>query len=265
MPTLKHDYTKVRADEEMYGKGYVFNTLPRKAFDAFSPDALGLGDISQDGHYVQVLSAMFDLEGFTSFCNQPESHLVVPEFLGRYLQWMFNTIKQKFREGDEGDKVRIWGSIPFFVKFLGDGLLMLWDTEYSAGYTGVRNIITRLVEISDEYVTEFVPDVARHCSNVPKLLRCGVARGQVVSIGDFGDYVGSCINVSARLQKLGGTRFAVSRRGLDLSEASGYPAADVFVLKQVALRGIGNTELVYLLRDDFEALSSDDKAAFRNI
>ena len=40
-------------------------------------------------------------------------------------------------------------------------------------------------------------------SRVPLKLRCGIARGQIMSIGDASLFVGPCINVAARLQKLG--------------------------------------------------------------
>src|SRR4029077_11901818 len=50
----------------------------------------------------------------------------------------------------------------------------------------------------------------------PPVLRCGIARGTVFCVGDGEDYVGSCINMAARLQRLQGISFAFNRRGFDL-------------------------------------------------
>src|SRR5207237_1197142 len=128
----------------------------------FTPAALGLGDVSREGKYVQALAAIYDLEGFTDFSNQVDSHLVLPEFLRRYLDWFFSTVRNEHREGTVGDRVKVWGSLPFFVKFLGDGLLLLWDTQYSGGMNGVRSIVLRAHNLTTKYQSEFLPEVSQH-------------------------------------------------------------------------------------------------------
>jgi class 3 adenylate cyclase len=89
-------------------------------------------------------------------------------------------------------------------------------------------------------------------------LRCGIARGQIISIGDGNDYVGSCINLASRLQKLSQLTFAISRRGFDLSEEK-YKPWKYFVLKKVELRGIGKEELVYVKEHEFDALRAAER------
>jgi len=54
-------------------------------FKKFNASLLDLGDISKDGEYFEALAAIFDLEAFTSFCNQIDPHLVVPEYLNEFL------------------------------------------------------------------------------------------------------------------------------------------------------------------------------------
>src|SRR5438477_5701693 len=132
MPTLKHTYALRAIDRSKYpiddGRKYVFRTLSKKAFDGFTPTSLGLGDLATEGRYVQSIAAIFDLEGFTAFCNQVDSHLVIPEFLTRYLDWLFARVREELKESEEDDRVALWCDLPFFVKFMGDGLLFLWDT-----------------------------------------------------------------------------------------------------------------------------------------
>jgi hypothetical protein len=130
MARIDLHYTGIPADEYKYGKGYSFLSLTKNDFDSFNDSILGLGNISHPGAYVQALAAFFDLEGFTSFGNQVDSHLVIPEFLQRYLPWLFKTIAEKFKEGETSDTVTLWGTLPFYAKFLGDGVLFIWDTQH---------------------------------------------------------------------------------------------------------------------------------------
>jgi len=262
MPTLNHEYIKIAAEETKYGKGQYFRSLPKSTFNAFTPEVLGLGDISREGSYIQALAAVFDLEGFTAFCNQVDSHLVLPEFLTRYLEWLFTTLREKFKEGEDGKRVKLWSDLPFFTKFLGDGLMFLWDTTPMLRGGPIRNIVITSFDITREYCKIFLPEIRRHVSNPPHRLRCGIARGQVVSVGNQGDYVGSCINIAARLQKLASLSFAVSRRGLDFSTPIPHTFFQRIVLKRVALRGIGADELVYVLSEEFDNLTPDDRASF---
>lgn len=262
MPTIKLPYVRVPADEEKYGKGFSLNSLSEEQFDSFNYKILGLGDPSIDGEYIQSLAAFFDLEGFTDFCNQIGSHLVIPEFLNRYFQWLFSTLKTQFREGKSEGKVRIFGSLPFFAKFLGDGILFLWNTRYSGGFSGICNIVGNLMAIKDAYMTDFLEDIQTHVAKPPKMLRCGIARGQIISIGDGSDYVGSSINVASRLQKLSSLSFALSRRGFDLSKNITHPIRKLLILKKVDLRGLGNEELIYIESTEFDKLTPVEKETF---
>jgi class 3 adenylate cyclase len=266
MPKIDFTYSQMAADPQRYGPGFVFNAIPRAEFDAFNPAMLGLGDVTRSGTHVQALAVFVDLEGFTDFCNQVDSHLVIPEFLSRYFEWMFRTLADQFREGEQDGRVRIWGSLPFYAKFLGDGLLFLWDADRSPGLSGVVNIARNMLDVTQLYEAQFVPQVRRAVSKPPARLRCGIARGQICAIGGGTDYVGSCINVASRLQKLASLSFAVSGRGFDLSKAPDGEGTlrSFLVLKLTSLRGVGDQELVYVRRDEFEALHPADRAAFQD-
>jgi class 3 adenylate cyclase len=195
-------YRRVPADEEKYGKGFSLNSISNVEFQSFNQSLLGLGDISKRGEYVQALAAFLDLEGFTDFSNQVDSHLVVPEFMTQYLTWTFNSLSELFKEGESDGRVRVWGSLPFYAKFLGDGLLFLWDTEFSGGESGTLNIVDRLFRLTKSYRTNLLPELRKHVSKPPQRVRCGIARGQVMTVGDGEDFVGSCLNIASRLQKL---------------------------------------------------------------
>jgi hypothetical protein len=82
-----------------------------------------------------------------------------------------------------------------------------------------------------------------------------------MTVGDGNDFVGSCLNIASRLQKLSLLSFAVSRRGIDLT--MNPKLANKFVLKQVELRGIGKEELVFVRNSEFQALPAKEQKLFK--
>ena len=86
--------------------------------------------------------------------------------------------------------------------------------------------------------------------------RCPLAGGR--------DFVGACINLASRVQKLGKLGFSVLATGFDLSRVPAERLRDVLVKKrtQVRLSDQQSWELVYVVKSEFEALEPKDKADF---
>jgi|ERR1051325_4081407 class 3 adenylate cyclase len=260
MPKTNFTYTEIPGSR----KNEVLISLSNRGFKSFNSSILGLGDISEEGEYVQALAAIFDLEGFTPFSNQVDSHLVIPEFLKRYIDWLFISLAEEFKHGEKANRITLWADLPIFTKFLGDGLLLLWDTSDTSP-TVIYNIVGSLYQIIIRYQTEFLPLMKKHVSNPPSKLRCGVARGQIITIGEGNDFVGPCINIASRLQKLSQLTFAISRRGFDLSEVSQHISYfQQFILKKVNIRGVGSEELVYVHKKEFRQLPLAERKLFEN-
>ena len=238
-------------------------TLTSEQFDRFNPDVLGLGDISTPSTQVEALAAIFGLSGFTNFCSQVDPHLAVPEYLSCFLDWLFGEIRKgSIRESHEEEKI-LWASLPFLAKFSGDGVLFLWDARNMGG-AEICNVVTSLWEICGNYVREFYPAIRKVATQPPKILRCGVSRGMVFSVGNGEDYVGPCINIAARLQKLSSLTFCFSRRGFDIEKHMPEETAANYLLKSVSLRGIGEDELVWVRKEEFDNLADEEKALFRS-
>lgn len=245
------------------GKQNRVRLLANEEFDRFNPDALGLGDISSPSSQVEALAAVFDLSGFTNFCSQVDPHLAVPEYLSRFLDWLFAEIKAGFVKESTEEEKTLWAGLPFLAKFLGDGVLFLWDTRDMGG-AEICNVVTSLWEICGNYSLAFYPMIRKIVTQPPKLLRCGIARGTVFSVGNGEDYVGPCINIAARLQKLSSLTFCFSRRGFDIENHMPGETAAKYVLKILSLRGIGEEELVWVRREEFDDLQAEEKSSFRN-
>jgi hypothetical protein len=245
--------------------GKKIKLLKKAKYDSFGLGLLGLGDISQASNSVEAIAAVYDLEGFTNFCKQIDPKLSVPLFLSRFLAWLLGDIKNEMTRTKYEEGLSLWCPLPFLVKFLGDGLLVLWDVS-AAGDIARRNIVLSNRQTCQHYVAKFFPSIRDKVVDPPPVLRCGVAMGTVYSVGNGNDYVGSCINMAARIQKLPGLTFAFNRRGFDLDD----PGSDAFfqkqiVVKRIAIRGIGDNELIGILNKEYQSMSARERKLFRDV
>ena len=79
----KDSYVEVDKD------GEKIKLIKKDAWVKFNSSVLGIGDISNESISKSVICTIFDLEGFTKFCNQIDPDLVIPVFLKKYLDWFF--------------------------------------------------------------------------------------------------------------------------------------------------------------------------------
>ena len=237
--------------------------MDKEILSGFAPSILGLGDISTPAREIEAVAAVFDLAGFTRFCNQVDPHLAVPRFLSGFLDWLFERIKSGLAIYDIGASKVLWAELPFLAKFLGDGVLFLWNTRGMSEKLVCR-IVTTLYEICSAYKSEFYPEISLAVDKPPTTLRCGVARGRVFSVGNGKDYVGHCINIASRLQKLSLLTFCFPHRGFYVREYMDASYRQNFVQKRITIRGIGENELVWVLNDEFEKLPEKSRELFRN-
>ncbi len=238
--------------------------MKHEVFSRFNPTLLDLGDITQPSQITNTICAVFDLEGFTNFCKQIDPQLSVPIYLSRFLDWIFAAIAAETVQEKMAAGVKLWHGLPFFTKFLGDGLLILWDISPMSSIAQ-HNLIISLDAICDRYLSEFLPEMKMKVSDPPSALRCGVTKGTVYSVGDGNDFIGPCINLAGRLQKLPGVKVAFASRGFD--PESGWKKGeyiDKWILKKVAIRGMSNEELVYIRKMDFDKMSKDDQAFYHD-
>jgi len=217
--------------------------------------------MSEDAEVINALAAVFDLEGFTSFCGQPDPQLVIPEFLDNFCNWLFSAIRDVFTKKKTKKEIHLWASLPFFAKFMGDGVMFLWNTD-RIRLPIIGNVVVNLNKICKLYVEQFQAQVDHSYSRIPHRLRVGIARGQVFSVGKGRDYVGPCINIASRLQKIGSLGFAISRRGFDPQRAFHKITKKASVVVKTSLRGVGEDETIIVLKEEFDALGSEEKKLF---
>lgn len=235
-------------------------SVPRSEFDGFNHGLLRLGDISatpSGKHKLDAIAAIFDLQGFTSFFDVRDPQTTVPDFIDQFLSWLFRELKEQFTKELCRDKVLLWGYLPMFAKFMGDGVLLLWrirQDERHGGAPAIGNIVVRLHRISKAYQDIFLPKIANDFADPPKTLRCGGAFGQVVSVGNGSDYIGACINVASRLQKVGALSFAFSRKGCNPTKCFQNEWRRKFTTKKIRIRGMNKEELILVEKTEFGTL-----------
>lgn len=264
----------IRSDKES-----VNILISNSEFDEFNPSLLNIGELNIISETQEVIATIFDLEGFTDFCKQVDPQLSVPSFLNDFLNWLFNEIKKEVKAKKNKKETTLWSELPFFSKFLGDGILLLWkinskEISNQLNDKGLKtqeevqtlacNIVVSLDLICNSYKDFVETKLSKKYVNPPPKLRCGIARGLVLSIGNGQDYVGACINIASRLQKLHGLGFCFQKRGFDIEVGMGKGPKKDYILKKVKIRGIGENELVYIKRDDFAELDDNDKKYFKN-
>jgi class 3 adenylate cyclase len=244
----------------------------------FNPELLNVGNLKLPSKAIEVLAVTFDLEGFTNFTRQIDPQLAIPNFISEFFNWLFDRIRDELTV--KGKDNILWAEFPFFAKFMGDGVLFLWkiDSDKIANmnqninaedlheFMGIFicNILSSMFDICDKYIIFYNDWLSKRYVDPPTKLRCGIARGNAFSIGNGYDFVGPCINISNRLQKFSGVSFAFSTRGINiLGLEEGYRKK--FIKKRVSIRGIGDNELIYILKDEFDKLSENLKSNFIEI
>ncbi|OGO32772.1 MAG: hypothetical protein A2Z29_00765 [Chloroflexi bacterium RBG_16_56_11] len=230
----------------------------------FSPAVLDLGDLSAPCREIEAVAAIFDLSGFTRFCNQVDSYLAIPRFLNGFLDWFFEGVRKGLTEKRNNGQTYLWAGLPVMVKFLGDGLLLIWNAR-GMKEPQICRLVATLYDLCRDYRSDFYPGMSLMVNKPPAVLRCGIARGKVFSVGGGKDYVGHCINSASRLSHLGSLTFCFPHHGFPVREFMPVEDARLFTQKYVTIRGVGEDELVWVVGTEFERLSEREKMLFRDL
>jgi class 3 adenylate cyclase len=254
-PTVK------RAQEYEQSNGLII--INNDIFDKFNPSLLRLGDIKTPCQEKEAVAAVFDLSGFTNFCNQVDAYLAIPSFLNSFYDWFFSSIAYGLSD-DDGDNTRFWAELPTLVKFLGDGLLVVWNA-HSMSDEQICRLAATLYNICRAYREDFYPQIKMEVNKPPGVLRCGMARGKVFSIGNGSDYIGHCINTASRLSNLSPLTFSFPRRSFPIQEYLSPQYTQLFVPKYVSIRGVGDDEPIWVVKEEFDKLNEKQRMQYRSI
>lgn len=212
------------------------------------------------------LALVFDISGFTKFFNKPDIHYYMTEYINQIIDCV---------------EINIWGGTdfwteavaeempalkikPFMRKFLGDGMLYVWeDTEDKILLKPDFKItlINRLWNLQlhfskiNKKLIENIP-----VGDLPGTIKFGIAQGTIFKLIENNgavDCIGPCINLASRLVKycqeinfIASARLNLPRKEL---ESNGY-----FKIIAKELRSFEN-EVVIIDKQDYGDVSSADK------
>jgi class 3 adenylate cyclase len=160
-------------------------------------------------HPKNALALVFDLEGFSTFFNQPDVQDYVPAFLNHVSEAMAICLfsgEPYWRETQNPYKALSLRVV--HEKFIGDGALYIilpppGDSDFKVG--SLRALCNRLWNVKDGF-----GEVVRQCLekvrvvDIPRRIRFGLSRGSVFELRQTTtkarEYIGFPINLASRLQ-----------------------------------------------------------------
>jgi len=161
----------------------------------------------------QAIVVSFDLCGFSEFCNHADAYSTLHRFLGRLfdeLNTYFLSWADTWLGGLDFKKNKL--RPPDFVKFTGDGALMIWFLpEEAKRRRAYCTAVVRAMHTFRDHLKQVIPLWGKEWQvhALPNRARFGIAVGLVYPlleklesniIASTVDYVGYCINLACRLQ-----------------------------------------------------------------
>ena len=213
---------------------------------------------------VEIMVAYFDLEGFTNFFNSTSvvRYTIVPAFINAFLIWLNHCFGESYLP------------MPKYSKFLGDGVLLIWETKNQPVLKGVlkaefMDFCWNMVRGQKEsYENEFLPELLRKIRSLrtyeyPKRLRISLSLGHAVKCGQgkSTEYLSECINVASRIIDYEPELYFIAHSSLVTDEELWGKR---YVLKLLpGVKGIDKPISVYIYESDFKSLTH--KRKFRNV
>ena len=178
------------------------------------------------------VALIFDIIGFTKFYNKPD----IQHYITGYLNHIIECVEINFWGGDSYwfktpgyDNLPALAITPSMKKFLGDGMLYIWENNKQNSLSDNKfkfDLLNRIWNIQQHFgkinlrLLQELPN-----SDLPVGIKFGIAKGTIFKIKDKHgnvDYIGPCINMASRLVKyceqinfIASSRFDISKELLD--------------------------------------------------
>ncbi|GHB91884.1 adenylate/guanylate cyclase domain-containing protein [Cerasicoccus arenae] len=160
----------------------------------------------------EVLTTIIDMRGFSAFCEQPQ---IESPYTCGLMYAFYQVVEQRF------NKFR-----PDLIKYLGDGVLTLWETTYEDRAAALDVCLTGLRELQERW--DIVRRAPQFSHGAPSEVAVGLSFGLASQIPGADDYIGRPINVASRLCSVcNGSEILIDRSVPGLDES--IPKDDISV------------------------------------
>lgn len=131
----------------------------------------------------EVLCAVIDMRGFSIFCEQPS---IESPYTCGVLTAFYAMVRRGFQSYP-----------PDLVKFLGDGVLVVWQTSPKDRNVAIQTCLEGLEELPGQW--RHIINGPEFTHGAPEAIGSGVSFGLASKISIDNDYIGRPVNLSSRL------------------------------------------------------------------
>ena len=135
------------------------------------------------GKPCEVLALIIDIRGFSLFCEEPNIESPYTCGLMSAFYHMVNRSLQRFP--------------PEMTKFLGDGVLAIWETTPADREIAVNVALEAALSLRNQW--KKVQDIPHFSHGAPEALGAGICFGLAAHLEVGNDYIGRPINIASRL------------------------------------------------------------------
>lgn len=135
------------------------------------------------GKPCEVLALVIDIRGFSLFCEKPEIESPYTCGLMSAFYHMANLALQRFP--------------PDMTKFLGDGVLAIWETTPAERELAVGVALKAALDLHNKW--KIVMDSPHFTHGAPEAIGAGICFGLASHLEIGNDYIGRPINIASRL------------------------------------------------------------------
>ncbi|MBC2594513.1 adenylate/guanylate cyclase domain-containing protein [Ruficoccus amylovorans] len=138
------------------------------------------------GKPCEVLASIIDLRGFSQFCEKPTIE-------SPYTCGLMHSFYQAVRHG-------YIKYPPDLLKFLGDGVLALWETTAEDREVAIETCLSGSLDIHNRW--QVVRRSPQFTHGAPEEVAVGISFGLASRLPEVGDYIGRPVNIASRLSSV---------------------------------------------------------------
>jgi class 3 adenylate cyclase len=201
-------YRPIAYDRYLQGLTFYSDSVSKSSYYQFEEDiSTAYPFIESDelevefGKPCEVLALVIDIRGFSLFCERPE---IESPYTCGLMSAFYNMVIRSLQRFP-----------PEMTKFLGDGVLAIWETKPSDRELAVNVALRAALELNNRWKS--VKDSPHFTHGAPEYIGAGICFGLAghLEVGD--DYIGRPVNIASRLcSACPGDRVYVDRAVPDL-------------------------------------------------
>ncbi len=135
------------------------------------------------GKPCEVLALVIDIRGFSLFCEKPD---IESPYICGLMSAFYNMTSRSLQRFP-----------PEMIKFLGDGVLAIWETTPADREIAVHTALTAALDLRNKWA--MVKDSPHFTHGAPEGIGAGICFGLASHLEIGNDYIGRPINIASRL------------------------------------------------------------------